>query len=132
MSLNHFVGLWRTKCNIIWRVLNIYDYIIIKKMYVRCIYLMPWNFVCNHRVSWSSYKTTIIWQLTKLNESKIKKIYSKTIGILEESLCVCVCVCVCKRMWVCVVECYCVCMCAWYIVLVYGKVHEQRVIFTGG
>ncbi len=29
LSLNHFVGLWRTKCNIIWRVLNICDRAII-------------------------------------------------------------------------------------------------------
>ena len=91
------------------------------------------------------YKTTIIRQLTKWNESKIEKILSKTVGILLESsrviasvyVCVCVFVCVCVNVCGCIHEFewvksehYCVCMCRWLIVYVYMKVHAQCVVFT--
>ena len=29
LLISHLVGLWQTKCDIIWRVLNIYDRVII-------------------------------------------------------------------------------------------------------
>ena len=63
---------------------------------------MPRKFVSNLRFH-EVLQTTIIRQITKGNEEieKIKKIQSKTVGIVYKSLhvpvfvCVCVCLCVC-------------------------------------
>ena len=61
--------------------------------YIRFIYWMPWNLVCDFWVSWSFYKTTIIWHLTKWNESKIEKYSQKPLGLCR-NLYVYFCVCV--------------------------------------
>ena len=69
----YFIYLIYVKIDV--RVQYIYIYI-----YIRVIYFMPWNFVCDPWVSWSFYKTTIIRQLTKWNESKIEKYSQKPLG----------------------------------------------------
>ena len=46
---------------------------------------MPWNIVGNPWVSWSFYKTTIIGQITKWNESKIEK-YGQKLLVLGRNL----------------------------------------------
>ena len=87
----------------------IYAYIIIIIIiiikYILDIYISnSWNLDCNPLVSWSFFKTTIIRQLRKWNESKIEKIQSKTVVVLYDFLrvvvSVCVCVCVCVRVCV--------------------------------
>ena len=62
---------------------------------------MPWNFFCDPWVSWRFYKTTIIRQLTKWNESKIEKYSKKPLGL-------------CMNLYVCLWVCVCVCVCVGY------------------
>ena len=45
---------------------------------------MPWNLVCDSWVSRTFYKTTIIRQLTKRNESKIEKYSQKPLGFYRK------------------------------------------------
>ena len=111
---------------------NIYIYIYI---YIRFIYLIPRKFVCDPWVSLIFYKTTIIRQIAKWNESKIENTEKKTLGLCKklyvclrerarererererESVCVCVCLCVCVSVsvyiYVCVgFSCVLLCVC---------------------
>ena len=82
-------------------------------------------------VSLSFYKTTIIRQITKWNESKIEKYSQKSLGLCR-NLYVCLWVCVRVCVWVFVwdiIAYYYVCTCEWYIVHVYVMVHAQHIVF---
>ena len=52
-SVNHYVVMYRTKCNIIWRVLNIYDRAMIVIMIMNEYILYMENIVLQPKVSWS-------------------------------------------------------------------------------
>ena len=77
------------------RVVNNYDTIYI---YIRFTHLIPWKFVWDIWVSWSFYKTTIIRQITKWNESKIEKYSQKPLGFCRDLY---VCLWVCVHAYVC-------------------------------
>ena len=114
----------KDKCD--YKYIYIYIYI-----YIRLIYLMPWKFVCDLWVSWNFYKTAIIRQTTRRNESKIEKYSQKPLGLCRNLyVCLWVCVYVWVRVCICVfvlaiVAYYCVSMDKWCIVHVYLKVHTR-------
>ena len=84
---------------------------------------MWWKFVRDPWVLWSFYKTTIIRQITKWNESKIEKYNQKPLGLCRNLyVCswVCVCVCVRARVRMCVCVGYsCILLCV-YVSVVYS------------
>ena len=106
-SVNHYVVMCRTKCNIIWRVLNIYDraiiiiiIIMIINKYILYIYIFnPWKILfCNLR--FLEVYNNIHQAIKKMEwngKSKVRQNTDKT--SMSVSMCVYMGVGVCVGMW---------------------------------
>ena len=100
-SVNHYVVMCRTKCNIIWRVLNIYDRAIILYYIIYIFFFFnSWNIDCDPGFNGVFCETAIIRQLRNWNESKKYRqknhwefIWKFTCGCVWVCGCVYACIC---------------------------------------